>query len=176
MLIKINDIPPEGLTVDVEDVIALLNDGKTTASAKATITIKPAGRGMFHITGKVSAAAELECSRCLKNFPFNVENASMEFDLVPEGLLEASAEYELVGSELDTEFYRGDEIEPIEFIREQILLSIPMVPLHSEDCKGLCQVCGADLNDRPCSHKIEKMPERENPFSVLKKIIKREKE
>jgi len=46
----------------------------------------------------------------------------MDFELVPEGSLGQSAEHELGRGELDTEFYRGDEIEPKEFIREQLLL------------------------------------------------------
>jgi uncharacterized protein len=51
-----------------------------------------------------------------------------------------------------------------------------MVPVHSEDCKGLCPVCGADRNEKACSCAVATMPEKENPFAALKKIIKPEKE
>ena len=34
--------------------------------------------------------------------------------------------------------------------REAILLDLPLAPLCSEACRGLCPSCGADLNDGPC--------------------------
>jgi len=100
----------------------------------------------------------------------------MDFELVPEGSLGQAAEHELGRAELDTEFYRGDEIEPKEFIREQLLLGIPMVPVHSVDCKGLCPVCGVDRSETTCGCRIESSEDGTNPFAVLKKIIKPEKE
>jgi uncharacterized protein len=100
----------------------------------------------------------------------------MDFDLLREGSVQTGAEHELGRAELDTEFFQGDEIEPRDLVREQLLLAIPMVPVHSEDCKGLCPVCGADRNERPCGCRTETMPEKESPFAVLKKIIKPEKE
>ena len=176
MTIKIKDIPPEGLTVDVEDRLDLFDEGTASTPFRAAIRISPEGQGIFHISGTVDATAELECSRCLKRFPFPVNNAALDFDLVPEGSLQKGTEHELGRSELDTEFYQGNEIDPADFIREQVLLAIPMVPVHREDCKGLCPLCGTDRNERKCGCTQEATPEKVNPFAVLKKIIKPEKE
>jgi uncharacterized protein len=176
MAIKITDIPPEGLTIEIEDSLDLFGEGNATAPFTATVTVMPEASGTFHITGLVNASAELECSRCLKRFPFPIRDAAMDFELVPEGALRTGAEHELGRGELDIEFYRGGEIEPTEYIREQVLLALPMVPVHREDCKGLCPLCGADRNERECSCKPDTMPEKESPFAVLKKIIKPEKE
>jgi len=176
MAIKINDIPPEGLTVEIEETLDLFSDGKAKAPCKASVTIKPAAEGAFRITGSVTGAAELECSRCLKPFSFPVESIPMDFELLPEGSARGGAERELGRGELDTEFYEGDEIDPRDLVREQLLLAVPMVPVHSEDCRGLCPSCGADLNLGGCGCKPAALPEKENPFAVLKKIIKPEKE
>lgn len=176
MAVKINDIPPEGLTVEIEDNLDIFDEGLAATPFTATLTILPGSGGSFHVTGKVSASAELECSRCLKRFTFLVQDAAMEFDLLPEGTLQQGAEHELGRAELDSEFYQGDEIEPKDYIREQVLLALPMVPVHREDCKGLCPVCGADRNERECGCPRETLPEKENPFAVLKKIINPEKE
>lgn len=175
MAIKINDIPPEGLTVEVEESLDLFENG-TLTTFTATITIHHGGPGIFRVTGTVSAAPELECSRCLKRFPFPVRDAAMEFELVPEGSVQSGTEHELGKGELDTEFYEGDELEPKEFIREQVLLTLPMVPVHDEGCKGLCPVCGADRNEKDCGHAAQELPAKESPFAALKKIIKPEKE
>lgn len=176
MAIKINDIPPEGLTVALEDTLDLFESGTATTPFKATVTVRAEGSGVFHVHGTVEATTELECSRCLKRFPFPVKETEMDFDLVPEGSRKMAPEHELGRGELDTEFYRGDVIEPEDFIREQLLLAIPMVPVHSPDCKGLCPVCGTDRNERECRCTQEVMPGRETPFAALKKIIKPEKE
>lgn len=176
MAIKINDIPPEGMTIEIEETLDLFDDGKTMTPCKASVTIRPGSEGTFRITGRVTASAELECSRCLKPFPFAVSNAPIDFALAPGGAAGGGAEHELCRGELDTEFYEGDEIEPRDFVREQLLLAIPMTPVHRDDCKGLCPVCGGDRNERECGCKLEAMPEKENPFAVLKNIIKPEKE
>ena len=176
MAIKINDIPPEGLTFTLTDKLDLLDGGSTDTPFTATVTVKAEGSGVFHVNGTVEATTSLECSRCLKRFTFPVKETAMDFDLVPEAAQKLSAEHELDRSELDTEFYRGEEIEPKEFIREQLLLAVPMVPLHDTDCKGLCPVCGGDRNEQDCGCRTETMEGAAHPFDALKKIIKPEKE
>ena len=176
MAIKINDIPPEGLTVTLADRLDLFEEGTADTPFTATITVKAEGPGIFNVNGTVEATTSLECSRCLKRFTFPVKETAMDIVLVPEGSQKLSAEHELGRSELDTEFYRGGEIEPKEFIREQLLLAIPMVPVHSPECKGLCPVCGGDRNERDCGCRTGMLEGVTSPFAALKKIIKPEKE
>jgi len=175
MVIKINDIPSEGLTRSLEQKINLFDEGGAMTLCAALFTITPAGHGIFHVEGTVSAAPELECSRCLKRFSFPIREAAMSFNLVPERELETAAEHELNRAELDSEFYRGDEIDPMDFMREQLLLAIPMVPVHSPDCKGLCPVCGGDRNLNECGC-TDALKRESSPFAALKNIIKPEKE
>ncbi len=83
-----------------------------------------------------------------------------------------SAEHELIGGELDLEFYQGDELEPLDYVKEQLLISIPMVPLHAPDCKGLCPVCGVDRNTTACGCRIDK-PDGFGAFAALKDLLKK---
>jgi uncharacterized protein len=176
MAIKISDIPPQGTTIEIADKLDLFGEGRSAAPFRATLTIKPGPHRSFQVTGKVDAEVELECSRCLRRFPFAVKDAGMEFELLPEGTSGSAAERELGRSELDSEFYVGDEIEPKDLIREQILLALPMVPVHTPDCKGLCPLCGVDWNEKECSCHRDGPVGEENPFAILKKIIKPQKE
>ena len=171
MAIKINDIPPEGLSLKLAEKLELLDQGSSTTIVTALLTIKPEGGGLFTVAGTMQAELELECSRCLKKFAHRVES-QLNVSLVPEGSLNLTAEHELDPGELDTEFYQGDEIDPLDFVKEQALLSIPMTPLHRADCKGLCALCGADLNEAECgcSRDLEK---ETSPFSVLKDKFKK---
>ncbi len=175
MAIKINDIPPEGLTFEFSQKIDLFDEGTAGTPVSATLTIKPAGNGILRLTGSVQADTSLECSRCLKRFPFRIQESRMHVDLMPGTSRPSAGEHELDRSELEVEFYQGDEIEPLELLKEQLLLGIPMVPLHSEECRGLCPVCGADLNERECGCPRTGSGNA-GPFSALKDLLKRKKE
>ena len=57
------------------------------------------------------------------------------------------------GEEEDEETYplKGEMLDLQPLVRDALLLELPLAPLCSEDCQGLCPTCGADLNDGPCS-------------------------
>ena len=171
MAIKINDIPPEGLTLELEHRIDLFNEGTASTAFTAVLSIKPTGAGILNIAGRVKAEPTLECSRCLINFPYKID-VGMDISLAPVSSLGTSPEHELERSELDMEFYQSDQIDPVELVKEQLLISIPMVPLHAPDCKGLCPVCGTNLNEVDCGCRKDGGGEF-GAFSVLKDLFKK---
>ncbi|MBZ0251760.1 MAG: DUF177 domain-containing protein, partial [Candidatus Methylomirabilis sp.] len=61
--------------------------------------------------------------------------------------------------------YDGEKIDLTALLDEQLSLNAPIQPLCRPDCRGLCPVCGADLNTIPCSCAPERMP---SPFEKLK--------
>jgi uncharacterized protein len=171
MAIKINDILPEGLTLELAQKLDVFDEGTASTRFTANLDIKPSGKGLFHITGRVQSDVVLECSRCLKDFSYHVET-ELSIELAPMKTLGTSPEHELDRSELDMEFYQGEEIEPLDFIKEQILISLPMVPLHRPDCKGLCAVCGTDLNEGDCGCRKDGL-EGFGAFSALRDLLKK---
>jgi uncharacterized protein len=171
MVIKINDIPPEGFTLELARKLDLFDTGTASTSFTAVLSIKPAGGGSLHISGRVQAEPQLECSRCLKSFAYGIDTA-LNVNLAPISAMGTAPEHELAGGELDMEFYQGDEIEPLDFVKEQLLISIPMVPLHSPDCRGLCTVCGTDLNSADCGCRNDRR-DKFGAFSVLKDLFKK---
>lgn len=171
MAIKINDIPPEGLTLELADKLDLFDEGTASTAFTAVLTLKPTGGGTIHIAGRVRAEPLLECSRCLKRFQYPIDS-QLNITVSPVTAMDAVPEHELTGSELETEFYQGDEIEPPEFVKEQLLISVPMVPVHDPACKGLCPVCGTDLNETECGCRKDGR-EGFGPFSGLKDLLKK---
>ena len=97
--------------------------------------------------GWIGGAIEGRCSRCLKSYSFPLEK-EFEFVLVPDP--DSPKNRELNRDEMGLSFYREEEINLAPFIREQVLLALPIRPLCGEECRGLCPGCGADLNDDPC--------------------------
>jgi uncharacterized protein len=58
------------------------------------------------------------------------------------------------------------DLEPL--AREYLILEVPINPTCKPDCKGLCPVCGENLNEQDCGHRKEDIDPR---FSVLKKFL-----
>ena len=108
-------------------------------------------------TGKFSANTTLECVRCLKEF-----DHALAWDLT-----ELYAFNEKSVSDSGLMVPENAQIDLESLIREYAFLEVPISPICKPDCKGLCPVCGQDLNIADCGHRPE---EDESPFSVLKKL------
>jgi uncharacterized protein len=106
----------------------------------------------FHLTGTVRTTLELPCSRCLEAFTSPVD-ASFDLRYQPHTLNTGSDEREIEEDDLSTAFYENDEIDLGQLMREQFYLSVPMKPLCQDDCRGLCPVCGTNLNRGTCACK-----------------------
>ena len=106
------------------------------------------------------------CSRCLEPYSFGVEK-NFEFVLVPE-LTETDRKKELNKEEMEISFYQGAEINLAPLIREQVLLALPIRPLCTENCRGLCAGCGVNLNEESCLCSAPEADERLGVFRSLR--------
>jgi uncharacterized protein len=113
---------------------------------------------------RIEAAAKAEltvaCGRCLVPVHLDVP-VEFELTLVPSDeygpdprdekdgdQAKVSGSFDPGDAEEDT--YTGKVIDLDPILREQIVLALPSYPVCGESCKGLCPVCGANLNDREC--------------------------
>jgi uncharacterized protein len=103
----------------------------------------------FHLVGGVKAALDLVCSRCLEDFRFPID-VSFDVLYLPHAANTGEGEVEVEDDDLTTAYYRDDEIDLAQLVREQFYLAIPMKPLCQEACKGLCPQCGTNLNAASC--------------------------
>ncbi len=153
MEIKVIDIPVEGLNVELFEEAATFDglgeDVKALSPVKAFLSLKKVGTTVY-LSGNMETEIGLACSRCGKPFEVHAE-AGLKLDMVPLESMPREEERELHADDLDVEFYKNGIINLKDFLREQILLQVPMKPLCSEDCRGLCQYCGQDLNIAPCA-------------------------
>jgi uncharacterized protein len=118
------------------------------------------------VEGHAQASLTAPCGRCLTTVPVDVP-VDFELTFVPAdevggvrapgapserdvgrdvGRVPASFAAEAVNEEC----YSGKAIDLDPVVREQLLLAVPSYPVCSEECKGLCSVCGANLNERDC--------------------------
>src|SRR6266508_1288516 len=104
----------------------------------------------FRLAGGVTATLELLCGRCLEPFTLPVD-AAFDLRYQPHAVNTGEGEREIEEDDLSTAFYENDQIDLGQLMREQFYLSLPMKPLCKEDCRGLCSVCGTNLNKGACS-------------------------
>jgi uncharacterized protein len=124
----------------------------------------------FRLVGTVRTELELPCSRCLEPFRLPVDQ-SFDLRYHPQAEASSEAETEIAEEDLETSFYRDEQIDLNELLREQFYLALPMKPLCREDCKGLCPQCGTNLNTGTC----DCAPEWEDPrLAALKQFKSRE--
>ena len=106
----------------------------------------------FRLVGTVATTLELECSRCVEAFSLPV-HSSFDLRYLPLAAgtdAAASDESEIQDDDVAVTFYRDDEIDLSELLREQFYLALPMKPLCTDGCKGLCPLCGGNLNVQTC--------------------------
>jgi len=111
------------------------------------VTYYRSGREIF-FHGSLKGAARAECGRCLEDCGFIIEK-SFDFVLTPDPL-PTNKNMELTADEMGLSFYTGEDIDLSPFVREQTLLALPLRPLCSDNCRGLCPDCGAELNRTTC--------------------------
>jgi uncharacterized protein len=104
----------------------------------------------FRLVGTVRTELELLCSRCLEPFRLPVD-ASFDLRFLPAAHMATQEERELQEEDFEISYYRDDQIDLDELLREQFYLALPMKPLCSEACRGLCPQCGVNLNTGTCA-------------------------
>jgi uncharacterized protein len=108
----------------------------------------------YRLVGRTQTALELLCSRCLEPMTVAVD---APFDLryqahTPStGSGKKDVEREIEEDDFATAFYEHDQIDLGQLMREQLYLAVPMKPLCDAGCRGLCPVCGTNLNRGTCT-------------------------
>jgi uncharacterized protein len=172
--LKLDEIPEEGLDLKWKEekasLLAYLRglsriDFDFETPLQAEVKIQKAGQSVL-MTGKVEVTLRFQCVRCLKDFSYPL---STTFELTLHPLKEAPSEEEteLGSEEMESSFFEGGEIHLSEIACEQIFLEIPYQPVCQEGCKGLCPICGKDLNLSSCECVKEELT---SGFSALKKL------
>jgi len=108
---------------------------------------------LVEVDGDFVARLRLKCSRCLK--PFETErtiSVALAYSRkLPESIDDTGdGEFRMSPEEAGLIPYEGEEIDLLEGLQEQVVLSIPYRTVCRNGCKGLCSKCGADLNQGDC--------------------------
>jgi uncharacterized protein len=105
--------------------------------------------GEVRIKGRMTTTMEAVCDRCLGLARFEID---APFDLFyrPEADLPNEDEIAIDEGEAEIAFYKEPGLMLEEILAEQVLLQLPMQRICSENCEGICPICGANRNETSC--------------------------
>lgn len=135
------------------DILELSGDVTPAGEIRYSLSASMAGQDLV-VRGEASVPVKTECARCLREIVCTLHAG--EICIVRENVPER-------------------EVDITSDIREELFLTMPARFLCSEECKGLCPGCGADLNVKECTcgkkktAKKEAVPEN-SPWSVLDQL------
>ena len=159
MKIRVNELR-EGFNPYRVESKGQIGDPPDFADLSGDLIIEKCGTTL-RVKGSLNFTALQECSRCLNDFECSVSQPVELF--YRTGKLEDALigkEAELKSDDLNVIAYKGNELDIWPDIREAMMLALPMKPLCSDDCRGICSGCGQDLNNGKCKCRKESMDPR----------------
>ena len=153
------EVTAADLEVDPEEV-------RLNGPARVALTVVKTGDAALTAHGEVAFGLRLACCRCLEPVDQAVDVAvNLIFQ---KGHPESRGDQEdLEGTDLV--FYEEDanSVDVLSNIRDAIILEVPVKPLCSEACAGLCPICGINRNHETCVCRREEVDPR---WEALKKF------
>ena len=151
------------MKLDISDIINVQGDTKTISVTKEIIDIPKAfsyvklckpvrlegelesDRGTIYLSGILTTEVKMTCDRCMCQMVHPIESEVKEsFGSITQSTI---------------------DLGPT--IVETLLISLPMKALCHEDCKGICTVCGQNLNEKSCDCDLEYRDPRLDKFNLL---------
>ncbi|MBN1961604.1 MAG: DUF177 domain-containing protein [Deltaproteobacteria bacterium] len=101
--------------------------------------------------GRLSVSLLSQCVRCLSPVDLGI-TTEIDVTLFPPGSEPASgSEGELTEDDIGVSLYEDGIIDLGNIVHDEVFLELPMNPVCSENCAGLCTSCGVNLNDKKCN-------------------------
>lgn len=131
-----------GSTKDVDATVAMADiefgdDRVADKPVRVNVHLESLTDGIA-VAGTVHATWHGECRRCLLSVERDMDVAVTEL-------------YQVVVQDPDAHPIELDQINLLPMVRENVLLALPLAPLCTESCAGLCPTCGANRNEMPCT-------------------------
>ncbi|MEN3358445.1 MAG: hypothetical protein V7637_2427 [Mycobacteriales bacterium] len=137
---------PDGLAVELARVPA-------GATVTLDLRMESVVEGVL-VSGTITAPVAGECGRCLDPVDDELTVDVQELFAYPDSATDDTADAEEVRR------LAGDLLDLEPMLRDAVVLALPLSPLCSADCRGLCSGCGVRWDDLPADHSHETLDPR----------------
>lgn len=156
-------------TQDIETAKFQTPNGVYEVASKESVIlrVRNIGERKLYMEGKAKLSLYIPCDRCL-------EAVLIPFELTIDQALDLSqSEEERVEDLNEQPYLSGYNLDVDQLIGNELLLNLPMKVLCDENCKGICNRCGTNLNRGSCECDKHPLDPR---MSLIQDIFKQSKE
>lgn len=133
----------EQVSIGYTSFSSRLGDFPITKAAPVTLQVANQENKRLLIRGDVDLTVKIPCSRCLEEVQTSIRfPIDKELRITEDGVRDEDME--------ETDYLIGFHLDIDKLIYEEILVNWPMKVLCKDDCKGICKVCGQNLNKGNC--------------------------
>lgn len=157
---------------DINEACVKSEDFRCIKPVVGSVDFTNTGR-LIVVRGHFNTEVELDCSRCLEKVPMPVEVKVEEQLPIKNFAVEPVEDEDIDEEEEVAGFFENNIFDLSEYLRQAIVVQMPIKALCSDVCKGLCPTCGANLNDAPCNCPVVI---EDSPFAALKGMLEEEGE
>lgn len=121
------------------------NDCQFVEKKPVTFKLSSVGNRKVHLKAIIDFVLTAPCDRCLEpvEIPFNIEaDYLLSFDEEGNATVEDDDE--------SVNYINGYDLDVDSFVSEEVMIGFPMKVLCSDECRGICKCCGANLNNGEC--------------------------
>lgn len=151
---------------DIEMDVFKTKQGSYGFAAKEPvyIHIENTGRKVLMLTAHSRISLNMPCDRCLAD-------VKIDFDIDISKEINMGRPLEEAEDADEFSFIRDGNLDVDKLVYNEILVNLPMKVLCSENCKGICNRCGANLNLQPCDcDRTELDPEMSKILDIFNKF------
>jgi len=169
MKIELADITAKSHSFNVEESVPFTEEGvELSTDVKAEFVVSQQKEDGYRLCGNLKAQVLKSCDRCGKAVQFHIDE-DFQYQLLLQEEPQLGNEYQCSNDDCELLYLTDPEVDSSEILSEQLLLAFPTHILCTDDCKGLCDQCGVDLNKEQCTCKEIN---ENSPFAVLKNLQK----
>ena len=134
----------ESFPIELAVFVSKMGEYPVTEKSDLELTVSNLEPGRAKVEGKAKIVFQAPCDRCFKDVPVTLELAVERYVVPAESETQDDEEVD------DLSFMEGYYLNTETLLYNEILENWPAKILCKEDCKGICSVCGRNLNDGDC--------------------------
>ena len=164
---SINKEVSEEVSIELTSFESRLGDFPILQKSPVVLTITNQENKTLFIRGAVNITLSIPCGRCLEEVPTQIcFDIDKKLDITEGALIDDEME--------ENDYLIGFELDVDKLVYAEILVNWPMRVLCKEDCEGICNVCGANLNKGDCGCQRTELDPRmaaiQDIFSKFKEV------
>ena len=164
---SINKEVSEEVSIELTSFESRLGDFPILQKSPVVLTITNQENKTLFIRGAVDVTLSIPCGRCLEEVPTQIcFDIDKKLDINESVLIDDEME--------ENDYLIGFELDVDKLVYAEILVNWPMKVLCKEDCEGICNVCGANLNKGDCGCQRTELDPRmaaiQDIFSKFKEV------